>query len=413
MAQSITTGLRDVYVAQANITPEQVLQNKIDLLTKDKAAWTLLTRAAQKHKATGDWTFYIFQDLLVKTHTLLTSTAAVAATTWNVTTGTGDYIAAWDILWNRTRNVFVHVESTSTDAITVIANIDSGTDVQGEVGDEIVVLTNTNQEANNIPRATTTVETRRTNYVQDIITAWDFSDMAMFSDSHFDQKDVDYQQMKIAVEHQRKLERALKLGPLPTLFTPTPGSAYENPVSLSTFQAGLTQSFRALMDTYADGDHLVTENDLTESEFVEKCIEPYFYAEQEGANKKKGTMFVPPRFSTGITLWNIARGTLEARTSKAKVTLGMSFTRWNSPFGPIDMVIDHDLQSSVSGGTHYIFMVATDHIGYTPYRNLDTHTVENAIKDGRRRVVGYIRTVMGSHYAQENAHVKVAFKTTS
>ena len=75
--------------------------------------------------------------------------------------------------------------------------------------------------------------------------------------------------------------------------------------------------------------------------------------------------------------------------------------------------MDHELESTVSGGTHYAFFVDLGRVGYVPYKNLDTHFIENAVKDGRKRTLGYYRTVFGTHYTQENAHVWLKFQTVS
>lgn len=412
MAQTIISGLRDTTTAQGTqLIPPQIVQNKIDLLTANDAPWTLITRAAKKHKPVGNWSYLITQDLLLKRSTTLASAVAVGATTWNLATDTGDYVSGWDILWNRTRNVFVHVQSVSTDAVTVVANIDSGTDTAGVAGDEVWIISNATQEAGGMVESLTTQETQRTNYQTDIMTALDYSDMAMFSDYFFEGKDIDFQRMKSAIEHQRKLERALKLGPKATLLTPS--GTYENPTRNGSYRAGLTMSFRAFMSAYADSSHLLTDTDLTEAEFIDNT-EPAFYAEDEGANKKKVLLWLPPRLATGMTKWNIGRGKFESKTSSKKATLGLKFTRWDSPFGPIDLVIDHELQSTVSGGEHMYFFVDVGRIGYVPYKNLDTHMVElpQTISNPKRQVV-YWRTVMGSHYTQENAHVYGKFVTTS
>ena len=334
MAQTIIEGLRDVHTAQDQLIPEQIVQNKIDLLTANKAPWTLFTRSAKKKKAIGDNTFYIYQDLLVKAHTTLASTVAVAATTWNVAAGTGDYIAGWDILWNRTRNVFVHVKSISTDAVTVIANYDSGTDTQGEAGDEVLILGNATQEGGGVVQARTVQETKRTNYPQDIMTAFEFTDQAKQSSSHFSQKDSDYQMLKFGIDHQRKLERVIKFNGLPALTTGS--DTYEDPVQSGSYKVGLTMGFfGGFMNTYADSDHIQTEASLTENEFIE--ILPYvFFAEYEGQNKKQIALICGPSLLSGITRWNIGRGRYTNETSTKPKTLGLnlvgsillSITKW-------------------------------------------------------------------------------------
>lgn len=411
MAQTIESGLRDVVTAQGTtLIPPQIVQNKIDLLTGNDAPWTLITRAANKKKAVGDWTFYIYQDLLLKRRTTLAETATVADATWVLAAGTGDYVASYDILWNRTRNVFVHVKSISTDTVTVLVNCDGGTDTQGEVGDEIWILGNSMQEAGALPTAKVVAETRRTNYVTDVETVLDYSDMAMYSDYFFEGKDIDYQRMKAAIEHQRKLEMLMKLGPAPKLIA---GSGTYVPALNSTYGIGFTMSFRAFMNSYADTNHIKTDTDLTENEFINN-LEHAFFAEDEGQNKKKVMMWCAQRLATGMTKWNIGRNRYHDMTSKNAKTLGLNFRRWETPFGPVDMVIDHELQSSVSGGIHYYFLVNPKRMGYVPYKNLDTHMVEypQTITNPKRKVICW-RTVFGTWYTQENDHLWGKFSTVS
>jgi hypothetical protein len=413
VAQTIIEGLRDVETAQAQLIPEQVVQNKIDLLTANKTPWTLFTRSAKKKKAVGDNTFYIYQDLLVKAHTLLTAQVAVSATTWNVTTGTGAYIAGWDILWNRTRNVFVHVQSISTDAVTVVANYDSGTDTQGEIGDEILILGNATQEGGGVPQARTVQETKRTNYPQDIMTAFEFTDQATHSDSHFTQKDEAYQMMKFAIDHQRKIERVIKFNGLPALTDA--GGTYEDPLRSGTYKVGYTMGFfGGFMNAYADSDHIQTEASLTENEFID--ILPYvFFAEYEGQNKKQIALICGPSLLSGITRWNIGRGRFTMETSSKPKTLGLKFTKWDSPFGRIDIIVDHEMDSSVAGNENWAAFIDRSRMGYVPYQNLDTHIKRNVTRERAtiKREIGYFRTFMGTHFTQENSHLWLKYSNVA
>lgn len=414
MAQTIIRGGRDVNTAQDQIIPPQVVQNRIDLLTRDDAPWTALTRSMKKKKAVGDSTYFVYQDLLVKGHTTLAETATVGDTTWVLAAGTGAYVAGWDILWNRTRDVYVHAKSRSTDTITVLANADSGTDTQGEVGDEIIIIGNATQEGGGVVGSVTTQEVKRTNYVTDIQTSVEFTDMARNSDSYFEEDDFEYQlELKGQITHQRKIERALKLGPRPTLFTPA--ATYENPTQESTYQAAFTQSFKTFMDTYADADHVKTDTDLTEAEFI-RNFEQFWFAEGEGHQKsKKPVLFASQKLATAITLWNIGRGRYSMDKAGADSAVpGMKFMRWTSPFGDVPIIIDHDLTSNISGGVNYYFCVDKRFIGYVPYRNLDTHIRRKVPVTRNGKIdLAYIRTVMGSYYTQENAHFFGKFVTTS
>lgn len=411
MAQTLIKGLRDVETAQDQLIPPQVVQNKIDLLTINKAPWTAITRTTKKKKAVGDNTYYIYQDLLVKAHTTLASAVAVSATTWNLAAGTGDYTTGWDILWNRTRNVFVHVQSVSTDAVTVVANFDSGTDTAGVAGDEVVILGNATQEGGGVPQARSTQETKRTNYPQDVMTAFEFTDQALNSDSYFNQSDESYQLIKFAIEHQRKLERIIKFNGLPTLKTPS--GTYANPVRDGSYKVGYTMGFlNGFMNAYADSDHIQTEASLTENEFID--ILPYvFSAEYEGQNKKRVALFCGMNLQAGIMRWNIGRGQYEMLTSTKPKTLGLNFVRWNSPFGVIDIVPDHEMDSSVAGNENFAVFVDRSRMGYVPYRNLDTHIKRNVTRERAtiKREIGYIRTFMGTHFTQENAHLWLKFNT--
>jgi len=414
--QTVYSGIRESITAQAQLIPDQVVQNKIDLLTSNKAPWTLLTRSgkARPKKPVGSWTYYIYQDLLIKAHTTLAAAAAVGATTWNVATGTGAYISGWDVLWNRTRNVFVHAQTVSTDAVTVVANVDGGTDTAGQVGDEIIILGNATQEAGGIVQAKTIQETKRTNYVEDTMTSWHFSDMALNSDSFFTQKDPSYQRMKIMIEHQRKLERKYKFNGLAKLLS-TATSTYTNPSATSTSRkTGFTMGFiNGFMRTYADADHWQTQDDLTENEIIDQ-LEYVFYAENEGQNKKTVVWWVPPKLLTAMTKWNIGRNQYTDRESKKNATLGLKFREWVSPFGIINIITDHELGSTVSGGRNFYCFMDLSRVATIPYAGLDTHIkIHKSTYSAPKETIGYIRTVDGTYFTQENAHLVGSFITTS
>lgn len=410
MAQTIFSGPRDVQTAQDQIIPEQIIQNSIDLLTINDAPWTAITRAAKKHKPVGDNTYYIYQKLLIKGHTLLTAAVAVAAGTWNVSTGTGAYIKGWDILWNRTRNTICHVKSVSSDAITVLYNADSGTDTAGVTGDEIVILGNAIQEAGAITQAKSNQEVKRTNYIQDIVTAVEFSDLAKNSFSHFSKNDYDQTWMEALIVHQRSLERTYKFNGKAALLT-TATSGYENPDARgTTTKTPLTMGFHGFMNTYADSDHIITEQSLTEFEFLDS-FEAMFYSEYEGSNKKKIIGFVPEGFMTGVSKWNIGRGRFTDHTSSNPKRLGLNFKIWDSPYGPIELIIDHEMTPSVRGNQKMCFFVDRSRLGYTPYNNMDTHVRKNAVKDAEFRDLGYVRTVGGTFYTHENSHVVLKYHT--
>ena len=411
MAQTIVRGLRDVTTAQSQLIPAQYVQNKIDLLTANKAKWTLIMRGNKK-KTVGGWAYYILEDLLVKRVTTLASTAAVAATTWNLAAGTGAYVAGWDILWNRTRNVFVHAEARSTDAITVIANIDSGTDVQGEVGDEIVIMGNTTQEAGGLTLSKTTTETRRTNYVMDVLTPLSFSDMAAMSDYIMDGKDIDVQTMKMAIEHQRTMYLQSMLGPLAAKITSI-GTNYENPTE-NAYPFAMSESYRAFLNGRADADHIRTDPDLTKEEF-QKALR--YSREGEG----EGEIDENPIIFHGLSLtdeampkWFGAQQRFENKTSVNAARAGLNYKQWHTGSATYDMMYLPELDSSISGGYNFYFICRRSKIGYVAYNQMDTHMAElKPDQDNPKTRAKYLRTVYGTYFTQPNAHVFGKFITSS
>jgi hypothetical protein len=403
--------LRDVTTAQSQLIPEQYVQNKIDLLTANKAKWSLILRQNKK-KTVGGWAYYILEDLLIKRKTTLASTAAVAAVTWNLAAGTGAYVAGWDILWNRTRNVFVHAEARTDDAITVIANIDSGTDVQGEVGDEIIIMSNTTQEAGGLTLSKTTQETRRTNYVMDMLTPLSFSDMAALSDYVMDGKDINHQRMKMAIEHQRSMYLSSMLGPLAAKITSI-GTNYENPVE-NAYPFAMSESYRAFLNARADTNHIRTDTDLTEQEFV-RNMRYAWEGEDEGEIDETPVLFCGHALTMeAFPKWNLSRQTFEKMQSKSEARLGMKYTKWVSQAGDVDIVYLPELDSSISGGQNFYFFTRRSKIGYVAYNGMDTHFTDlKPDQDNPKTRAQYLRTVFGTYFTQANAHVFGKFVTSS
>lgn len=410
--QDVYTGFRRVETEQANIIPPQVIGNKIDLMTSNYAPFSFLTRLKKEKGKLGDNTYYWFDDLMVKNVTTIATAYAASATSWVVAAGTGDYAASWDLVWNRTKNEYAHVVVVSTDTWTVRATVDSGTASAGDVGDEIVILAPLSEEGGDIPYMKSTEPTKYTGYPGKIINSFMFTDEAMFSDSYFDKKDFDYQKEKTTiVKHARDMDYLCLFGGKARNYTTAATLTDYTPDALGNI-LGLPWGVKTFLQTYGDDDHTPDDADLTEFEMIDR-FEAFFFAEGEPQNKKNGWFIIPPRLSTAMVKWNIGRMRFEKKVGTDDAVAGFAFTEWMSPFGPLRIVVHQGLQSQISGGTHFYGMFDINRLAFCPYNNMDTHIVLDAVKDGKQRKVGYVRTFGGPVIHQPNAHVWGSFNTTS
>jgi len=415
VTQTIYQTTRRVETEQSNIIPPDVIGRKIDLMTSNYGPFSFLTRLKKEGKL-GDNTYYWFDDLMVKNVTTLRVDTAAAATTWYVAAGTAEYAASWDYVWNRTKNLYVHVVAidgtAGTDSWTVRDNVDGGTAVACSAGDELVILAPMSEEGGDIPSMKSTEPTKYTGYPGKVINAFSFTDEAMFSNSYFDKKDYDYQKDKTAVvKHARDLDYLCLFGGL--------GASYTLAATLTTYtpdalgnKMGLPWGIKSFLQYYGDDDHTPDDPDLTEFEIIDR-MEAFFFAEGEPQNKKNGFWLMPPRLMTSMLKWNIGKMRFEKMVGSKSAVVGFMFTEWMSPFGPLRLVTHEGLQSKIAGGTHFYLMTDINRLAFCPYKGMDTHIVLDAVKDGLQRKVGYVRTMGGPVIHQPNAHVWGSFSTTS
>lgn len=411
--QTVTTGSRTTHGAQSNLIPTLFVDKMLARLTGSAAGFTFVARL-KKNKPIGTLQPKVGEDLLLKQWTTVQTAYNAAATSIVVAAGTGQYIASRDVIVNKTAGGGVHiVVSVSTDTLTVSPNVDNGTSTAGAVGDELMVLGPYIEQGGPYPQAKTVTEVQRTFYIFTHSTSINFTREARNSDSFFNPRDYPYQKAKrFFIEHVLLRDLKAVWGGLGRAVSMPGTVANYTPAGVANqIQVGF--GFIKWMESLADADHNVTDTDLTEAEFI-KRLRFAFFAEAEPQHTDTGMLFHAPELAEGMVLWNIGRTRFDARMAGGKSpALGLTWTDWKSPFGPVRMKAMEHLSARVAGGLHKYFFNDTKHVSWQPYKNQDTSIELDVVKDGYRRTIDVISETGCAIFKQPNSHLLGEFVTTS
>lgn len=415
MSQTVTTGQRTTHGAQSALIPTLFVDKALAVITGSAMGFSFVAKL-KKSKSIGTLQPKVGEDLLLKNWTTVATAYAAGATSIVFASGTGQYAASRDIIYNKTAGGGRHMcVSLSTDTWTVWANVDSGTSTAGAVGDELMILSAYIEQGGPYPRAKTVTEVQRTHYLHTHSTSIEFSEEAENADSYFTPKDYPYQKNKLFfIEHVKQREykalwgmkgRAVALSTLGTYTDLDPdGAAAANQVQFGW-------GFFPWMDSVADADHILTDTDLTEPEMT-KNFEMMFFAEQEPQHIENVLVFYPKELATGISLWNMGRVRFNAKMGTG-ANLGLTWNEWDSPFGTIKLKLMEHLSARVAGGINRYFSVDTRFLTWQPYNGMDTRVKQNVVQDGYHRRIDEITETGAVIFKQPNAHCVGKFITTS
>lgn len=405
---------RRVATEQTAMIPPQIVGKSVDLLNPNVAPFALFVHKTQKKAPVGDFTYYYHDDEHPIVTTKLTAVVASGGTTWNVTTGHGTCITPNMILFNKNNGVRAQVISVSSDAITVLDNVDSGGAAAGSVGDEIEVLAPALAEGTNVMNMVSTEPNKWTNYIQNMQRPVIITKHGQNSDQYYGEKDEARQWKKAGIEFQQAMDRAMMFNGAPALLT---FSTQTLPSPPSGGKGGLTMGFEYFMKTYADADHYRTETDLTEFEFLE-LMEAAFQAEL-GAGSDHKICLAPRQFTTGMLKWNLAKQRFwgaEKMAGAAGTVPGLRINRYETTDGIVDFIRYNPFETKLArnaGGWNYLAIIDTARIGYVPYKNMDTYIERDVVQNGAQIIVGYYFASIGTVWHQPNTHVMCKFQTVS
>lgn len=412
--QNTTSQGRRIGTELAALMPEQVATKMLDILADNESAFNIflgMNDLSGGVRQIGDYTFKVHADELVKVVSTLAADTASGATSWTVASGHGECFAPWDIVWNRTRNLYAQVVSVSNDTLTVLDNIDSGTASAGTTGDELWNLGPRMEEGTGVNNMKSTEPNEETNYIMKLLTPIIFTEDAMEADNFYP-TDFNRQWAKGAKEHMRKVDLAVALGGKARLAVSTTQTA---PTAKGNY-FGQSVGWLTWHRTNADSSHWITETDMTESEFLSKMIEPAFLAEPKGSDEK--VCLHPIQFATALAQWNLSKirfwSEEKMKGTKTGYPIKLKFSRLETNYGQVDFVRYWPFESTITGGTHYMSIIDKKRIGHCRFKGRPkTRKKNDVIKNGDQIVAGYFEDMLGTVFRHPNAHVTAKINTFS
>lgn len=423
MAQTINEGMKSsaelTFTDATTIIPTHYVDKILATTTKDAGQYRMLAKF-NKEEPSPTRTVNIGEDLLLKFRTTLASAYSASGTSMVVASGTGGYATSRNMVVNRDKPGSGRhlVMSVTTDTWTIKPDIDGGTATAGDVGDEILILSQFIEEGGPAPLSRNVEYVKRTFYIPHRGRSLEFTDEARRSGSWFRVGDYDYQKNKqFMIEFVRDSELDAVWAGKTTGWTLT-GTDWDPTEKLSrTLNVPIgTISF---MQDNADADHNVFDLDLTKQEFM-RNRQAMFFGEDEPKNKQQAHLFHGPNLSDGIAEWFEGQGRFQLRVANGagrnQIGLGFSFNVWDSPFGQIRLNTMHHLDHK-SGGRNYYFSIYRPYLSWQTFKKgnseFDTQIIMNMAPSRYFETVDCIHEYATIILRQPNMHFLGSFVTTS
>lgn len=423
MTQTVNAGMKSTgeltFTDATTIIPTHYVDKILATMTKDAGQYRQLAKF-NKEEPSPNRTVRIGEDLLLKFRTTLASAYTASATSMVVASGTGDYATSRNMIVNRDKPGSGRhlVSAVSTDTWTIRPDIDGGTATSGDVGDEILILSQFIEEGGPAPLSRNVEYVYRTFYIPHRGRSLEFTDEARRSGSWFKVGDYDYQHNKqFMVEFVRDAELDAVWAGISYPYTIT-GTDWD-PEEKTSRVMNVPYGTIKFMQDNADSDHNIFDLNLTKQEFM-RNRQAMFFGEDEPKNKELAHVFHGPNLSDAIAEWFEGQGRFELRVSKGagdnQIGLGFSFNTWQSPFGMIRLNTMHHLDSN-SGGRNYYFSVYRPYLSWQTFQKkgseFDTQIIMNMAPSRYFETVDCIHEYATIILRQPNMHFLGSFVSYS
>ena len=215
MAVTIIDGARATAATQGINADRRKIEMHDEILLLDPSAgpFTVLLKQLDR-KTVNNPEFKVLKDELIPESTRINSASGYNATATTFKVDNEEYMQPGDIIKVARTGEVMRVSSVSaTDStITVSARSWGSTAAAPLVdNDQIIILSNAQQENSSSPEAKSTKTTTDVNYIQIVRDPFFVGDVAEASDL-YGGNDLGYQGRKAGIQHLRKIELALWLG---------------------------------------------------------------------------------------------------------------------------------------------------------------------------------------------------------
>lgn len=299
----------------------------------------------------------------------------------------GTKFRAGDILMNMTSGEHIHVDSVSTNTLTVDRGYGSTAAAAANDNAVLVKIGNANAEGAAVRAALTGQKTKRTNYTQIFREPMNVTETLASTEVYAGSDELATLRRESLQVHMKDIERAFIFG-----------EAKEDVTGAPIRTTGGLKSFLSTNVTSSVGV-------LTEAVF-EGWIEDLF---TNGGDKKMG--FLSPLIASGVNSW--AKGKLQM-FPKDK-TYGIAITKYLSIHGELDFVVEKMFAENTTFNG-YAFGVDMPLVGYRYLngngRSRDTKLLKNRQSAGADEIIEEYLSEIGFWLALENRHGLLAGVTS-
>lgn len=341
------TGLRDTQnILQAKLKVD--MSEKIALLNPSAAPFiTFMKRAKGNTMAANNPKFsWLEDDLAARWDTVNQANETAVSTSVIVTNG--DYFTANDIVKVPRTGEVMLVSSVATNTLTVVRGYGTTASALLNNGDDLVIIGNANEEGSGSRTIKTTQEIEVFNYTQIFKTPFGVTN-TMNASATYGGNDLAYQQKKKGIEHMVDMSRAFYFGEK----------------KLDTSGSKPKRATGGLL-SFLNANNYDAAGQLTQTEFDNNISEVVF---KHGAKEK--LLLASPRMASVINGWSL--GKLETR--QGENTYGLAVTRYVTPHGVYNIVIEPLFEGSVYGG--YGVVLDPENVKYRPLKGRDTKLETN------------------------------------
>lgn len=267
--------------------------------------------------------------------------------------------------------------------------------------DYLTILGSSYEPGHPWPTILNTLKVEYVNYVQDHRTSFGLTERTNLAKMKYDEKLWSYEQRKKAIEHNMGIERQIIDG---KPYASDKGQYVAATGNTAPSQCGGIYHF---LSTYCSSDHLVTETDLTEFEFIDWLT----IMEAQGSDSK--LLVIPRQLGAAFTKWQMAREFVNVGNDE----MGLAIRKWTSPGMKEFYIVAHDyLKANVVGTSaaraycldlaniQYVNMVG----GTTTIREGDPYKAT-----GATLMEGEFQTIFSLRIEKFDTHGVLTFTTTS
>lgn len=335
----------------------------------------ILFKAKKKDTINPKFTWYE-RDLFPKRDTIGTGAGnTTTATTFVADHGT--YFRTYDVIKDETTKEQMLVTGVSSNTITVVRAWGSTAIGTLTAAEYVVVLGNANEEGKGAPGIKSETESEVYNYVQDIRSPFEVTDILQNSDL-FGGNDLQNERVIHAIEHKVDIERAFLFGEI------------KEDTSTGTHPIRATAGALSLITT-----NVTTMTTATESAFETFCEDVFAY----GGNTK--LLLASAKLVSALNYW--ARGALQ--TVPKDKTYGIAIKEYLTGHGTLLVAKHRLLTGTVYGG--YGIVLDMDKVYVRTMKGLGTKLRTNIQANDETKEKDEYRTVCGLQLNNQACHAVV------